>query len=382
MTGGLRRVVLVCGPPLAGVTAVADALRAGLTTDPADAYSVVEPVDLRPGDSPAMVVFVVSAAAPPAASDRAVLDDLLDAVAGPSEQVIGAVSKTDVHRGWRGVVDANRDRYPALAWVGVAAAPVLGEPRIGPLVELLSTRLSNVLPDNGFQVARRPPEGARKQDIERAALLRSRTQQARVQLGALARRRCAAVRADLTDAAATLTRRTRPGFTERVRARLEHAAGEVDDAVTEHLAVVAAELGLPDEVSPRSIELPRPADPAVASGGLESRLMMLLGAGFGLGVALTLGRMVAELAPGYAAGAAIPGLLAGAALTAWVVAARRLLAERIAMQRWAAEAVDTLRGAADEIVALRIVTVERLWSTALPRSGPSGLPSESMRLRM
>ena len=110
--------------------------------------------------------------------------------------------------------------------------------------------------------------------------------------------------------------------------------------------------------------------------------MMLLGAGFGLGVALTLGRMVAELAPGYAAGAAIPGLLAGAALTAWVVAARRLLAERIAMQRWAAEAVDTLRGAADEIVALRIVTVERLWSTALPRSGPSGLPSESMRLRM
>lgn len=378
-----RRVVLVCGPPLAGVTAVVDALRDA----PADAgHPVVEPVDLRPGDAPVVVVFVVSAAAPPAASDCAILDDLLHAAAAPAEQMIGVVSKIDVHRGWRGVIDANRNRYPALPWVGVAAAPVLGEPQLGRLVELLAARRSetrNALPNNIIRV---PPAAARMPPPSvDAGLLRSRIQQARVQLGALTRRRCAAARAELADAAAALARPDRRVFPERVRARLAQAAAEVDDAVTEHLAVVAAELGLPDEVSAPAIEPPRPADPAAASGGLESRLMMLLGAGFGLGVSLTLGRLVAGLAPGHAVVAVLPGLCAGAALTVWVVAARRLLAERVAMQRWAADAVDALRGAADEAVALRIVTAERRWSTAMlsgspapPRRGP---PSESMYLR-
>lgn len=374
-----RRVVLVCGPPLAGVTAVADALRDGLAGIPALAADlVVESVDLRPGDVAAAVVFVVSAAARLAASDCAMLDDLLDATAAPSGRVIGVVSKIDVHRGWRGAVDASRDRYPALVWVGVAAAPALGEPRVGRLVELLGACLSeeqNVLPNNSIRVTTEAP---RKSGAERAVLLRGRTQQARVQLGALARRRCAAVRAELTAAAGALTRRDRRAFPDRVRARLEHAAAEVDDAVTDHLAVVAAELGLPDEVAPPAIDLPLPPDPAALTGGLESRLTMLLGTGFGLGVALTLGRTVAELAPGYAMGAAISGLCAGAALTAWVVAARRLLAERIAMQRWVAEAVDALRGAADEAVALRIVTVERLWSGAMPGSAAGDRRSESM----
>ena len=116
----------------------------------------------------------------------------------------------------------------------------------------------------GFQVARRPPEA--QQDIERAALLRSRTQQARVQRRP-ARRRCGGPRRSHRRGR-DVDRRTRPGFTERVRARLEHAAGEVDDAVTEHLAVVA-ELGLPDEV-PAVDRAAAPADPAVASGGLAN----------------------------------------------------------------------------------------------------------------
>ncbi|MFN8228593.1 MAG: hypothetical protein U0R18_17955 [Mycobacterium sp.] len=366
---GAAVIVLVCGPPRAGVTAVADALRDALS-----GVDVVEPAGLRPGNAPAVVVFVVSAAARLATSDCLVLDGVLDAVS--ADRVVGVVSKVDAHRAWRDTVVASRSRYPTLSWLGVTAAPQLGERRIGELVDAVRLRLSEppkMLPGKLIGAQSLPPRGSP---------LRGRTQQARVQLGALVRRRSAELRGELTDAGAALTRDRRTDFPAIVQLRLERAAADVDDAVTEHLGALAAELALPDEPSPPSIDPPLPAGPAAASGALESRLTVLLGAGFGFGVAVTFGRFVADLLPDHAALGALPGLLVGAGLTGWMVSARRLLAERVAMQRWAASAVDAWRGAVDEAVALRIMAAERAWSTAARGSDRPAAPSESMYLRM
>ena len=129
-----RDVVLVTGPWLAGTTSLIAALRERMPEH-----------DLRRGRRPAArrcaraVVFVVSAVAPLTESDCA----LLDLAAADTDLVIGVVSKIDAHRAWRDVLAADRAllaaHAPALRamvpWVGVAAAPDLGEPMLDELVD-------------------------------------------------------------------------------------------------------------------------------------------------------------------------------------------------------------------------------------------------------
>jgi len=86
---GDREIIAVIGPSLSGVTSVAGALRERLGR-----YRVVE--QLRSGEKPVAVVFIVSAAAPMTESDA----QLLDTAAANTDAVVAAVSKIDVHRGW------------------------------------------------------------------------------------------------------------------------------------------------------------------------------------------------------------------------------------------------------------------------------------------
>ncbi len=131
-------VVLVSGPWLAGTTGVIAALRERLPQ-----HTFVEPAELRPGAAPVAVVFVVSATAPLTESDCA----LLDAAAADTDAVIGVVTKIDVHRTWRDVLDADRriaaahaPRYAGMPWVGAAAAPDLGAPVVDDLVGAVEQR--------------------------------------------------------------------------------------------------------------------------------------------------------------------------------------------------------------------------------------------------
>jgi hypothetical protein len=64
--------------------------------------------------------------------------------------------------------------------------------------------------------------------------------------------------------------------------------------------------------------------------------MMLVGAGFGLGVALTLSRLLADLAPGLTVAGAVACAAIGLALTVWVVSTRGVLRDRALLDRWAA----------------------------------------------
>ncbi len=396
----VRRVdaVLVTGPWLAGVSAVLTALGKQLPE-----VTFVESEDLAAGDVPTAVVFVVSAAAVLTASDCA----LIDSTAADTDIVIGAVSKIDLHRQWREVLEADRDvlathaeRYRHVRWVGVAAAPERGARRVGELATAIRQHLGapGVVRRNQLRawesrlqatVSRyeRDAQGAgrtvratalrerrstalrqrRLLKSERTIGLRSQIQQARIQLSYFARNRCASVRTELQEDAAGLTRRILPGFAAYTRGRADEVVAEVDEGCATHLADVARGLGLSDDFEPVSaprpqVELPRLT---LQPRRLERRLMVLLGAGFGLGVALTLSRLLSGVASRLTVAGFVACMAVGLALTIWVVGTRSLLHDRAVLDRWVGEVTASLRAATEQLVATRVLAAESALSAAL-----------------
>jgi hypothetical protein len=88
------------------------------------------------------------------------------------------------------------------------------------------------------------------------------------------------------------------------------------------------------------------------------QLMMVLGAGFGLGVALAASRLFTGLAPGLAATGAVAGGLLGLLLTVWVVGIRGLLHDRAVLDRWVGRVTATLREDTEALVATRVLAAE------------------------
>jgi hypothetical protein len=384
-----RDVVLVTGPWLAGATGLIGALRERLAE-----HQFVETEDIEPADAPAAVVFVVSAVAPIAESDCA----LIDFAAQHTDLVVGAVSKIDVHRSWRDVLAEDRSRlaahsprYRDVPWVGVAATPDLGEPNVDELVELLRSRLDDAdikrrnrlrAWESRLQIAisRHDNDGAgadrqarvaalrdRRETVlrerrvsksERTIALRSQIQQARVQLAYFARNRCASVRSELQEDASSMTRRRLPDFEAYVGSRVDEVVAEVEAGITEHLCDVATELGLTAPEAPPPAVPPVFAPPPLRSRRLESRLMMVLGAGFGLGVALGISRLFAGLAPGLTIAGLLAGGVVGLLVTVWVVGMRGLLNDRTMLDRWVGVVIGLLQGFLEERVATRVLAAE------------------------
>jgi hypothetical protein len=390
-------VVLVTGPWLAGVSGVVAALSELL---PGQRF--IESTDLTAGEAPTAVVFVVSAAAALTESDCA----LLDGATTETDAVVGVVSKIDVHRNWAEVVATDREvltahatRYRDVPWVGVAAAPEQGEPQVDGLVAAVAEQLA--VPDlprrnrlraweSRLQTVAdrydRDADGAgrrarteslrdqrsavlrqrRLSKSERTIALRSQTQQARVQLSYFARNRCASVRSELQEDAASLSRSKIPEFQPHASVRINEVVAEVDNGTTAHLADVAHSLGLAVDSSASTtlptIDIPAPQ---LKSRRLETRLMMLVGAGFGLGVALTLSRLLADLTPGLTLAGAVACAAIGLGLTVWVVATRGLLRDRALLDRWAGEATALLQSAVEQLVATRVLSAESSLTAAL-----------------
>jgi hypothetical protein len=390
-----REAVLVTGPWLAGTSSLIAALRERLPD-----VTFVETGELSIIEAPTAVVFVVSAVARLTESDCA----LLDLAAANTDLVIGVVSKIDVHRNWRDVLAADRQaliahdaRYGDVAWVGVAAAPNLGDPRIDELAERLGhlgdarlarrnrlrawdTRLRAAMrrcEEEAEGVARnariaelREQRGAtvrgrRVAKTERTIALRSQIQQARVQLTYFARNRCTSVRAELQEDASSVGRRRLGQFGANVRTRAGEVVDEVDEGITTHLDYMAAELGLPPPPLPAAAPRPEVPAPPLKSRRLETQLMTILGAGFGLGVAVVVTRLFAGLAPGLTIAGLVAGGLVGLVLTVWVVGIRGLLHDRAVLDRWITDVTTTLRSAVEERVATRVLTVETALTSEL-----------------
>lgn len=329
--------VLVAGATRAGVTSVADRLRERLPE-----RRFIEAHQLRPGQAPVAVVWVVSATAPMPPSQCA----RFDAVTAHTVAVVAVVNKVDDHRGWRQVLAANRARVPAATWVAAAAAPRVGKPCIDDVASALARQLADPT------LARRNAARA-----ERAAHAQSRYRlhQVRLELIAGARRRCAAARAELLSEVATM--RGRPEVEERVRRRCREIRDEVCAAVEARVAELTA---LPVPPAPR----PACASALPPARRLETQLMIVLGAGFGFGVALVVTRLAASLtsSPGWALGA---GGVAGVAVTVWVVRVRGLLHDRAVWERWVGDVVSALRTDIEEMVSSRLLAVEAAQSTVL-----------------
>ncbi|HEU0190524.1 MAG TPA: hypothetical protein VFR17_04545 [Mycobacterium sp.] len=386
-----RDAVLVVGPWLSGASAVAAALRGRLPE-----LVFVEAADLADGEAPAAVVFVVSAAAALTESDCA----LLDRAAACTDAVIGVVSKIDAHLQWRQLLDAARGtlaarapRYRGVPWVGAAAAPAIGEPRVDDLVAEVAKRVAdtdlrrrNRLRSwearlqavarrydraDGTDRRARMAELAEQRDtalrqrrLARSAqsiALRGQLAQARIRLSQFTRNRCGSVRGELLEDVMQMTRRRIPGFEGYLRSRLDEVIVEVDEGAAEQLSDVAHELDLELDLAPAPLPTIEVGGPALKSRRLETQLILLLGAGFGVGVALTLSRLLTG--PGTAGAAACAGI--GLVAAVWVGRTRGLLRDRAVLERWVGSAVATLRSSADELVALRVLAAESALTAEL-----------------
>ena len=93
--------------------------------------------------------------------------------------------------------------------------------------------------------------------------------------------------------------------------------------------------------------------------------MMVLGGGFGLGVALTLSRLTSQLGDGFEAVGLLAGGVAGLLLTIWVVGIRGVLHDRALMDRWVGEVASTLRSCAEEMIARRLLEAEIAFTAEL-----------------
>ncbi len=386
-----RDAVAVVGPARSGTTGLAAALASRLPSHP-----VLEVDRLGPGDRPAVVVFVVSSAAPMTASQAVLLDN----AASTTDAVVAVVSKIDVHRTWPQVLAANRahlqrldGRHRATAWLGVAAAPEVGPPRLDELVDAVRAMLARSdLERRNMLRARHSQLSSRIRDCERgaavrrshAAVLRQRLQirteraiavraglrQVRLHLSGHVRSQCVALRTELQQSAVAASPDRVERFCREAGRRAAELCGDLDRAVVDQLSSVEQgcglalasgwDSGLASATRPGlEVSVPPPH-----RGGLEDRLAVLLGAGFGLGAAVTLQRVVSALAPRWTALAVAGCLTLGAVLGWWVVRIRRSLSTRAALDRWATEFAASLRAALDERVAAALLAAEAAWNAA------------------
>ena len=339
-----RDVILVIGPALSGATSVADALRRRL-----GGYRDVE--KLGHGERPAAVVFVVSAAAPMTQSDIG----LLDAVAAITGAAVAVVSKIDVHRGWPRVLDANRALAAhALSWVGVAADPHIGPPKLERLIDALDSALAgDKRPSRNRLLPNESHLRSRISVRDRTAALRQ-LRVARVQLTGWARATCASMRADLRRDVAGLTRRGVDEFCSGVRRRSARAVAELDATLSRLLDDLGVPLVDVEDAFTPALQTYLPRFGRVRA----DRLTIALSVGFGLGMALTFGRVLADLAPARAAAVMAASLLAGIGLSGWVIRARGLVAERAALDRWVTEVTAGVRTAMEERVVMQVLAAE------------------------
>jgi hypothetical protein len=162
-------------------------------------------------------------------------------------------------------------------------------------------------------------------------------------------------------------------FQHRVRDAAADVIEEVDVAIGRTVADIP---GLP-ALPPRPEATPPPLpSPRSASRRLETQLMVVLGGGFGLGVALTVSRLTTALGPGSEVAGLLAGGLLGLALTAWVVSLRGVLHDRALMDRWVGEVTAALRSSGEEMVARRLLDAEIALTAAVRAPHGRDRPAE------
>ena len=108
--------------------------------------------------------------------------------------------------------------------------------------------------------------------------------------------------------------------------------------------------------------------------------MMVLGAGFGLGVALGVSRLFAGLAPGLTIAGLVAGGVVGLVLTVWVVGMRGLLSDRAVLDRWVGEITSMLQSTVEERVATRVLAAEAALTADVARRDEADAASAAVQV--
>ncbi|MFC5137102.1 hypothetical protein ACFPK1_02570 [Actinomycetospora rhizophila] len=378
-----------------------------------------------PVDGVTAALVLADAAAPLGADEL----DALARAAARVDTVVFALTRTEAHRGWRTVLEADR----ALV---AAHVPRLADAPWFPVSAALARRAAGVPPDGAAALRRRSGLAALQRELHRLVARRrrmlaeanalrllagaldgvaARAEATRTALrtpagGDLARRRdellaarsalrrdhhtrwrsdLAAARVAATDDLAARVR----ALGVAVRARIDDAdraglaavprelAGDVETLAAEVVAGLGTRLRdlvaatLADLVPAGELPALRVADlgepalvPAPRTRPAEDRLLVVAGASGGLGLSrlALLPLLAVPIAPA-ALGAALVPVSVGLGLGAagWVARARRLAADRAHLRQWSVEALAEVRGDLERVLADALITTEREVTLAL-----------------
>lgn len=187
---------------------------------------------------------------------------------------------------------------------------------------------------------------------------RVQLQRVRLQLITAGRARSVALRAELA-AVPIGGRGGAAAFRQRVHAALSALFAAADVESARALAEVSA-------VATTPWPIPALPDPPAGPRPDERRLSAVLGAGFGLGVALATMRLVSGLAGLPETDGVAWGVVVGLVLTGWVVVIRGRLQTRAALDRWVLESIAVVRQGAEDELARRYLDAQQQLN-AVPR---------------
>ena len=409
-----------------GVTRIAAGpVAGGLTVD----VPLLEDLDLAlparapdggwdPGPDASLLVVVAGAGAPLDAGEL----DALAAAAGVVDGAVFALVGTEAHRGWRTVLEADRDlvaervpRWADAAWFPVS--PVLaaaargtgtdGEPLrrragIAPLQRHLHRLLArrrrmldeaNALragttalaalvtaapppPDDELRRRRAALESARAA-LRREHHVRWRAELAAARVGVLddLARRLRALGVRHRDRLDTATRADLAALPELVAREVADEADAVVAALGERLRALVVETlaGLLPPAELAALRIPPPAprpELPVPSPRRPDRLLVVAGASGGLGLSrlALLPLLAVPVAP--VVGAALVPVSVGIGLGAagWLAHSRRRAADRAHARAWLAEAVTQARADLERVLVEALIAAEREITLALDRA--------------
>ena len=409
-----------------GVTRIAAGpVAGGLTVD----VPLLEDLDLAlpvrapdggwdPGPDASLLVVVAGAGAPLDAGEL----DALAAAAGVVDGAVFALVGTEAHRGWRTVLEADRDlvaervpRWADAAWFPVS--PVLaaaargtgtdGEPLrrragIAPLQRHLHRLLArrrrmldeaNALragttalaalvtaapppPDDELRRRRASLESARAA-LRREHHVRWRAELAAARVGVLddLARRLRALGVRHRDRLDTATRADLAALPELVAREVADEADAVVAALGERLRALVVETlaGLLPPAELAALRIPPPAprpELPVPSPRRPDRLLVVAGASGGLGLSrlALLPLLAVPVAP--VVGAALVPVSVGIGLGAagWLAHSRRRAADRAHARAWLAEAVTQARADLERVLVEALIAAEREITLALDRA--------------
>ncbi|MBY6412930.1 hypothetical protein HQ346_21880 [Rhodococcus sp. BP-252] len=226
---------------------------------------------------------------------------------------------------------------------------------------------------------------------ERADLLERRDRERRVRTTTL-RNRLQMLRVDVTheigEESRTFVAGAREAIASATRSELRHlpadlsqqltkAGRRVDGGVTERVQAIATDVEIDIELPSTATQLARIEPPARRRRTVEDKVMVVVGASAGVGLARIVVSPLSML-PAFEVAVVPAALLLGAFSAWWVVRARASVADRAHLRTWTSDAAASAKSSWEQAAQARMLAVEEAFVSASTDSiGTATLAAES-----